>query len=107
MAAIQLSPGADKMAHYTLSNLEQLMTQIFNSSLATLRHFSNYYCNFQCMARWLLSNGKLYKNEACCLFQQDIPILLWAKLVCCLEITMLDHHLKDPYEVDSVFEAVK
>ena len=59
------------------------------------------------MACWLLANGKLYRNEERCLFQQGIPTLLWAKLVYCLEITMPDHHPEDPYKVDNVFEAAK
>ena len=41
------------------------------------------------------------------MFQQGILTLLWSKLVCHLEITLLNHYPEDPYEVDQVFEAVK
>ena len=33
--------------------------------------------------------------------------MLWSKLIHCLEITLPNYHLKDPYEVDQVFEAAK
>ena len=59
------------------------------------------------MAHWLLTNGKLNRNEEHHLFQQGIPTLLWAKLSCYLEITMPDHYPKDPYKVDNIFEAAK
>ena len=49
MAVMQLYPGTDEMACYTLSNLKQLTTQTFNSSLATLGQFLDYYHDFQQM----------------------------------------------------------
>ncbi|KAG5725015.1 hypothetical protein E4T56_gene12516 [Termitomyces sp. T112] len=36
-----------------------------------------------------------------------IPTLLWSKIVCCLEITLPNHHPEDPYEVDQVFKGAK
>ncbi|KAG5349797.1 hypothetical protein C0989_001830 [Termitomyces sp. Mn162] len=75
--------------------------------LATLGRFSDYYRDFQCIARWLLTNSKLYHNEECCLFQQGIPTSLWSKIICCLEITLPDHHPEDPYDIDQVFEGAK
>ena len=86
-AVMRLYPGADEMARYTLTDLERLTTQTFSSGLATLGQFSDYYRDFQRIARWLLANGKLYRNEERHLFQQGIPTLLWAKLACCLEIS--------------------
>ncbi|KAG5719400.1 hypothetical protein E4T56_gene13465 [Termitomyces sp. T112] len=78
------------------------------SGLATLGRFSDYYRDFQHIARWLLANGKLYHNEERCLFQQGIPTSLWSKkIVRCLEITLPDHHPEDPYNVDQVFEGAK
>ena len=44
---MQLYPGADETAHYTLNNLKQLTTQTFNSGLATLGQFLDYYHDFQ------------------------------------------------------------
>ncbi|KAG5348842.1 hypothetical protein C0989_007828 [Termitomyces sp. Mn162] len=107
LAVLRLYPGADASACYNLGDLEQLVNQTFNSSLVTLGRFSDYYRDFQCIARWLLANSKLYRNEECCLFQQGIPMLLWSKIVCCLEITLPDHHPEDPYDVDQVFEGAK
>ncbi|KAG5331198.1 hypothetical protein C0989_008323 [Termitomyces sp. Mn162] len=107
LAVLRLYPGADASTCYNLGDLEWLVNQTFNSGLATLGRFSDYYRDFQCIARWLLANGKLYRNEECRLFQQGIPMLLWSKIVCCLEITLPDHHPEDPYDVDQVFEGAK
>ncbi|KNZ78777.1 hypothetical protein J132_09915 [Termitomyces sp. J132] len=104
---LRLYPGADASTHYNLGDLEQLVNQTFNSSLATLGRFSDYYRDFQCIARWLLTNSKLYHNEECCLFQQGIPMSLWSKIIRHLEITLPDHHPEDPYDVDQVFEGAK
>ncbi|KAG5338761.1 hypothetical protein C0989_006283 [Termitomyces sp. Mn162] len=79
----------------------------FNSSLATLGRFSDYYRDFQRIARWLLAEGKLYCNEERRLFQQGIPMSLWSKIICRLEITLPDHHPEDPYNVEQVFEGAK
>ncbi|KAG5329098.1 hypothetical protein C0989_010044 [Termitomyces sp. Mn162] len=106
-AVLRLYPGADASACYNLGDLERLVNQTFNSSLATLGRFSDYYRDFQHIARWLLANGKLYRNEERCLFQQGIPTSLWSKIIRCLEITLPDHHPEDPYEVDQVFEGAK
>ncbi|KAG5329313.1 hypothetical protein C0989_009912, partial [Termitomyces sp. Mn162] len=106
-AVLRLYPGADASACYNLGDLEQLVNQTFNSGLATLGRFSDYYRDFQRIARWLLANGKLYRNEEHRLFQQGIPMLLWSKIVCRLKITLPDHHPEDPYEVDQVFEGAK
>ncbi|KNZ78741.1 hypothetical protein J132_10329, partial [Termitomyces sp. J132] len=106
-AVLRLYPGADASAHYNLGDLERLVNQTFNSGLATLGRFSDYYRDFQRIARWLLTNGKLYRNEERRLFQQGIPTLLWSKVVRCLEITLPDHHPEDPYDVDQVFEGAK
>ncbi|KAG5351210.1 hypothetical protein C0989_007413 [Termitomyces sp. Mn162] len=91
-AVLRLYPGTDASACYNLGNLEQLVNQSFNSSLVTLGRFSDYYQDFQHITRQLLTNGKLYCNEEHCLFQQGIPMLLWFKIVCCLEIMLPDHH---------------
>ncbi|KNZ80378.1 hypothetical protein J132_06115 [Termitomyces sp. J132] len=107
LAVLRLYPGADASACYNLGDLEWLVNQTFNSGLATLGRFSDYYRDFRCIARWLLANGKLYRNEECRLFQQGIPMLLWSKIVCCLEITLPDHHPEDPYDVDQVSEGAK
>ncbi|KAG5348588.1 hypothetical protein C0989_009643, partial [Termitomyces sp. Mn162] len=107
VAVLKLYPGTDTSARYNLGNLEQLVNQTFNSGLATLGRFSDYYRDFQRIARWLLANGKLYRNEEHRLFQQGIPMLLWSKIVCRLKITLPDHHPEDPYEVDQVFEGAK
>ncbi|KNZ72417.1 hypothetical protein J132_03383 [Termitomyces sp. J132] len=107
LTVLRLYPGTDASARYNLGDLEWLVNQTFNSSLVTLGRFSDYYRDFQCIARWLLANGKLYRNEEHCLFQQGIPMSLWSKIVCCLEITLPDHHPEDPYDVDQVFEGAK
>ncbi|KAG5350561.1 hypothetical protein C0989_010424, partial [Termitomyces sp. Mn162] len=107
LAVLRLYPGTDASAYYNLGDLEQLVNQTFNSGLATLGRFSDYYRDFQHIARWLLANGKLYCNEEHCLFQQGIPMSLWSKIVHCLEITLPDHHPEDPYNVDQVFEGAK
>ncbi|KAG5731785.1 hypothetical protein E4T56_gene1558 [Termitomyces sp. T112] len=106
-AVLRLYPGTDASARYNLGDLEQLVNQTFNSSLATLGRFSDYYRDFQCIARWLLANGKLYRNEEHHLFQQGIPTLLWSKIIHRLKITLPNHHPEDPYEVDQVFEGTK
>ncbi|KAG5352124.1 hypothetical protein C0989_003644, partial [Termitomyces sp. Mn162] len=106
-AVLRLYSGTDASTHYNLGNLKQLVNQTFNSSLATLKRFSNYYQDFQCIARWLLANGKLYYNEEYHLFQQGIPTLLWSKIVCWLKITLPNHHLEDSYNVDQVSEGTK
>ncbi|KAG5350042.1 hypothetical protein C0989_000513 [Termitomyces sp. Mn162] len=106
-AVLRLYPGADASACYNLGNLKQLVNQTFNTGLVTLGRFSDYYQDFQCIARWLLTNGKLYHNEECHLFQQGIPTLLWSKIICHLKITLPDHHPEDPYNVDQVFEGAK
>ncbi|KAG6873356.1 hypothetical protein C0992_008833 [Termitomyces sp. T32_za158] len=59
------------------------------------------------IARWLLQNGKLYRNEERCLFQQGIPTSLWTKIACRLEIAKPDHHPLEPYDVEDVLEAGK
>ncbi|KAG5716072.1 hypothetical protein E4T56_gene10785 [Termitomyces sp. T112] len=105
VAVLRLYPGTDASARYNLGNLERLVNQTFNSGLATLGRFSNYYRDFQRIARWLLTNGKLYRNEERRLFQQGIPTSLWSKIVRRLEITLPDHHPEDPYEVDQVFKG--
>ncbi|KAG5320363.1 hypothetical protein C0989_000607, partial [Termitomyces sp. Mn162] len=69
-AVLRLYPGADASARYNLGDLERLVNQSFNSGLATLGRFSDYYRDFQRIARWLLANGKLYRNEERRLFQQ-------------------------------------
>ncbi|KAG5722487.1 hypothetical protein E4T56_gene2882 [Termitomyces sp. T112] len=74
---------------------------------ATLGRFSDYYRDFQCIARWLLTNSKLYRNEEHRLFQQGIPMSLWSKLIRRLKITLPNHHPEDPYNVDQVFEGAK
>ncbi|KNZ71645.1 hypothetical protein J132_07876 [Termitomyces sp. J132] len=107
LAVLRLYPGTDASTCYNLGDLEQLVNQTFNSGLATLGRFSDYYRDFQCIARWLLANSKLYCNEEHRLFQQGILTLLWSKIVCCLEITLPNHHPKDPYDVDQVFEGTK
>ncbi|KNZ78114.1 hypothetical protein J132_01638, partial [Termitomyces sp. J132] len=106
-AVLRLYPGADASACYNLGDLERLVNQSFNSGLATLGRFSDYYRDFQRIARWLLANGKLYRNEERRLFQQGIPTSLWSKVVRRLEITLPDHHPEDPYDVDQVFEGAK
>ncbi|KAG5348720.1 hypothetical protein C0989_008658 [Termitomyces sp. Mn162] len=106
-AVLRLYPGADTSACYNLGDLEQLVNQTFNSSLVTLKKFLDYYRDFQCIARWLLANGKLYHNEEHGLFQQGIPMSLWSKIICRLKSTLLDHHPEDPYNVDQVFEGTK
>ncbi|KNZ78148.1 hypothetical protein J132_01673 [Termitomyces sp. J132] len=106
-AVLRLYPGADASARYNLGDLEQLVNQTFNSGLATLGRFSDYYRDFQRIARWLLANGKLYHNEERRLFQQGIPTSLWSKVVHRLEITLPNHHPEDPYDVDQVFEGAK
>ncbi|KAG5329012.1 hypothetical protein C0989_010255, partial [Termitomyces sp. Mn162] len=106
-AVLRLYPGADASARYNLGDLERLVNQSFNSGLATLGRFSDYYRDFQRIARWLLANGKLYRNEERRLFQQGIPTSLWSKVVRRLEITLPDHHPEDPYDVDQVFEGAK
>ncbi|KAG5734182.1 hypothetical protein E4T56_gene1357 [Termitomyces sp. T112] len=106
-AVLRLYPGADASARYNLGDLERLVNQSFNSGLATLGRFSDYYQDFQRIARWLLANGKLYRNEERHLFQQGIPTSLWSKVVRRLEITLPDHHPEDPYDVDQVFEGAK
>ncbi|KAG5333787.1 hypothetical protein C0989_004834 [Termitomyces sp. Mn162] len=107
VAVLRLYPGTDASARYNLGNLERLVNQTFNSGLATLGRFSDYYRDFQRIARWLLTNGKLYQNEERRLFQQGIPTSLWSKIVRRLEITLPDHHPEDPYEVDQVFKGAK
>ncbi|KAG5334995.1 hypothetical protein C0989_002622 [Termitomyces sp. Mn162] len=107
LAVLRLYPGTDASTCYNLGDLERLVNQTFNSSLATLGRFSDYYRDFQHIARWLLANSKLYCNEECHLFQQGIPTSLWSKIVCCLKITLPDHHPEDPYNVDQVFEGAK
>ncbi|KAG5348205.1 hypothetical protein C0989_010826, partial [Termitomyces sp. Mn162] len=106
-AVLRLYPGADASARYNLGDLERLVNQSFNSGLATLGRFSDYYRDFQRIARWLLANGKLYRNEERRLFQQGIPTSLWSKVVRRLEITLPNHHPEDPYDVDQVFEGAK
>ncbi|KAG5348620.1 hypothetical protein C0989_009444, partial [Termitomyces sp. Mn162] len=73
----------------------------------TLGRFSDYYQDFQHIARWLLANSKLYCNEEHHLLQQGIPTLLWSKIVCQLEITLPDHQPESPYDIDQVFEGAK
>ncbi|KAG5348853.1 hypothetical protein C0989_007729 [Termitomyces sp. Mn162] len=106
-AVLKLYPGADASTCYNLGDLERLVNQTFNSGLVTLGRFSDYYRDFQRIARWLLANGKLYRNKERRLFQQGIPTSLWSKIICRLEITLPDHHPEDPYEVDQVFEGAK
>ncbi|KNZ78769.1 hypothetical protein J132_09907 [Termitomyces sp. J132] len=106
-AVLMLYPGTDASACYNLGDLERLVNQTFNSGLATVGRFSHYYRDFQCIARWLLTNSKLYRNEECCLFQQGIPMLLWSKIIHRLEITLPNHHPEDLYDVDQVFEGAK
>ncbi|KNZ80297.1 hypothetical protein J132_06413 [Termitomyces sp. J132] len=107
VAVLRLYPGTNASTHYNLGDLERLVNQTFNSGLATLGRFSDYYRDFQCIARWLLTNSKLYCNKECCLFQQGIPTLLWSKIIHCFEITLPDHHPEDPYDIDQVFEGAK
>ncbi|KAG5732288.1 hypothetical protein E4T56_gene11369 [Termitomyces sp. T112] len=107
LAVLRLYPGTDASTCYNLGDLERLVNQTFNSGLVTLGRFSDYYRDFQCIARWVLANGKLYCNEECCLFQQSIPTSLWSKIIRCLKITLPDHHLEDPYNVDQVFKGTK
>ncbi|KNZ81434.1 hypothetical protein J132_00541 [Termitomyces sp. J132] len=107
LAVLRLYPGMDASACYNLGDLERLVNQTFNSGLATLGRFSDYYRDFQRIARWLLANGKLYCNEEHCLFQQGIPTLLLSKIVHRLEITLPSHHPEDPYDVDQVFKGAK
>ncbi|KAG5332030.1 hypothetical protein C0989_007409 [Termitomyces sp. Mn162] len=106
-AVLRLYPGTDASACYNLGDLEWLVNQTFNSGLVTLGRFSDYYRDFQCIARWLLTNGKLYCNEEHRLFQQGIPTSLWSKIICHLKITLSDHHPEDPYDVDQVFKGAK
>ncbi|KAG5349088.1 hypothetical protein C0989_006076, partial [Termitomyces sp. Mn162] len=107
VAVLRLYPGADASTRYHLGDLERLVNQTFNSGLATLGRFSDYYRDFQRIARWLLANSKLYRNKERCLFQQGIPTLLWSKIVCRLEITLPDYYPEDPYDVDQVFKGAK
>ncbi|KNZ78651.1 hypothetical protein J132_11094 [Termitomyces sp. J132] len=108
VAVLRLYPGADASACYNLGDLEQqLVNQTFTSGLVTLERVSDYYRDFQCIARWLLANGKLYYNEECCLFQQGIPTSLWSKIIRRLKITFPNHHPEDPYDVDQVFKGAK
>ena len=42
--------GAEESTHYTLQDLKQLVNQTLSTSITTLRHFSDYYRDFQCLA---------------------------------------------------------
>ncbi|KNZ72423.1 hypothetical protein J132_03389 [Termitomyces sp. J132] len=106
-AVLRLYPGTDASTHYNLGDLEQLVNQTFNSGLATLGRFSDYYQDFQHIARWLLTNSKLYCNEEHYLFQQGIPMSLWSQIVCHLKITLPDHYPEHSYDVDQVFKGTK
>ncbi|KAG6881330.1 hypothetical protein C0992_001301, partial [Termitomyces sp. T32_za158] len=79
----------------------------FEDGIYTIGALSTYYRDFQRIARWLLQNGKLYRNEERRLFQQGIPTSLWTKIARRLEIAKPDHHPLEPYDVEDVLEAGK
>ncbi|KAG6886368.1 hypothetical protein C0992_004352 [Termitomyces sp. T32_za158] len=106
-AVIRLYPGAEESTCYTVNDLHQLAQDTFEDSIYTIGALSTYYQDFQRIARWLLQNGKLYRNEEHRLFQQGIPTSLWTKIARRLEIAKLDHHPLEPYDVEDVLEAGK
>ena len=50
-AVLHLYPGAEESARYTLQDLERLVNQTFSTGITTLGHFSDYYRDFQRLAR--------------------------------------------------------
>ncbi|KAG6870880.1 hypothetical protein C0992_012207, partial [Termitomyces sp. T32_za158] len=106
-AVICLYPGAKKLTRYTVNDLHQLAQDTFEDGIDTIGTLSTYYRDFQRVARWLLQNGKLYRNKKHRLFQQGIPTSLWTKIARRLEIAKPDHHLLEPYNVEDVLEAGK
>ncbi|KAG6875083.1 hypothetical protein C0992_005282, partial [Termitomyces sp. T32_za158] len=106
-AIIRLYPGTEESTKYTVSNLQKFVQDTFNNSIYTIGDLSMYYRNFTHIARWLVQNGKLYRNEECCLFQQGFPTLLWVRIASRLEVVFTDHHLEEPYDMEAVFEVGK
>ncbi|KAG6883682.1 hypothetical protein C0992_008136 [Termitomyces sp. T32_za158] len=107
VAIICLYPGAEESTKYTVSDLQKFVQDTFNNGIYTIGDLSMYYRNFTCIARWLVQNGKLYRNEEHRLFQQGFPTLLWVRIASRLEVVFTDHHLEEPYDVEAVFEAGK
>ncbi|KAG6892781.1 hypothetical protein C0992_012568, partial [Termitomyces sp. T32_za158] len=107
VAVIRLYPGAEESTRYTVNDLHQLAQDTFEDGIYTIGALSTYYRDFQRIARWLLQNGKLYRNEERRLFQQGIPTSLWTKIAHRLEIAKPDHHPLEPYDVEDVLEAGK
>lgn len=87
--------------------IQKLVQDTFTTGIYTLEMLSTYYHDFQQIARWLVQNGKLYRNEKQQLFQQGILTLLWTRIAHCLEILMPKHYLEEPYDINRVFEAGK
>ncbi|KAG6871565.1 hypothetical protein C0992_010726 [Termitomyces sp. T32_za158] len=97
-AVIHLYPGAEESTCYTVNDwprihLRMVSTQnTFEDGIYTIGALSTYYQDFQRIAQWLLQNGKLYRNEERCLFQQGIPTSLWTKIARQLKIAKPNHH---------------
>ncbi|KAG6873459.1 hypothetical protein C0992_008737, partial [Termitomyces sp. T32_za158] len=106
-AVIRLYPGAEESTCYTVNDLHQLAQDTFEDGIYTIGALSTYYRDFQRIARWLLQNGKLYRNEERRLFQQGIPTSLWTKIAHQLKVARPDQHLLEPYDVEDVLEAGK
>ncbi|KAG6887608.1 hypothetical protein C0992_011564 [Termitomyces sp. T32_za158] len=104
---MQIPGNQESATPYTINDLHQLAQDTFEDGIYTIGALSTYYQDFQRVARWLLQNGKLYRNEERHLFQQGIPTSLWTKIACRLEIAKPDHYPLEPYDVEDVLEAGK
>ncbi|KAG6894767.1 hypothetical protein C0992_004782 [Termitomyces sp. T32_za158] len=103
-AIICLYPGAEESTKYTVSDLQKFVQDTFDNGIYTIGNLSR---NFTCIARWLVQNGKLYRNEEHCLFQQGFPMSLWVRIASRLEVVFTNHHSEEPYDVEVVFEVGK
>ncbi|KAG6886614.1 hypothetical protein C0992_003177 [Termitomyces sp. T32_za158] len=106
-AVIRLYLGAEESTKYTVSDLQNFVQDTFDNGIYTIGDLSTYYRNFTRIARWLVQNGKLYRNEERRLFQQRFPTSLCVRIASRLEVVFTDHHPEEPYDIEAVFEAGK
>ncbi|KAG6878972.1 hypothetical protein C0992_006227 [Termitomyces sp. T32_za158] len=104
-AIICLYLGAKESTKYMVSNLQKFVQDTFDNGIYTIGNLSTYYKNFTHIARWLVQNGKLYRNEEHRLFQQGFPMSIWVRIASHLEVVSTNHHLEEPYNIEAVFEA--
>ncbi|KAG6894354.1 hypothetical protein C0992_006465 [Termitomyces sp. T32_za158] len=78
-AIICLYPGAEESTKYTVSDLQKFVQDTFNNGIYTIGDLSTYYWNFTHIAR----------------------------IASRLEVFFTNHHPKEPYDVEAVFEVGK